>query len=87
MCLWNFSEDGSSGEVGYELMPDFWGNGIVSAGLALVIDYARELLGLSILKACIKPENEPSLRLVKQFGFEKRRQAKCGDVYEMALTQ
>lgn len=68
-CLWNFSEDGKKGEVGYELMPEVQGRGIAQSAVACVCQYAFETLGLETLEAITHEENQPSLKLLEKSGF------------------
>jgi ribosomal-protein-alanine N-acetyltransferase len=69
-CLWNFSADGKTAEVGYELSPLFQGQGIMSEVLTTVIKYSFEKLGLTRLEAVINNDNRSSIRLVEKYGFK-----------------
>ena len=46
ICLWNFSEDQKTVEVGYDLYPQFQGMGIMSEALKCVVDYGFKKLEL-----------------------------------------
>jgi [ribosomal protein S5]-alanine N-acetyltransferase len=39
ICLWNFSDDRKTAEVGYDLHPNYQGLGIMTTALKLVLDY------------------------------------------------
>ena len=39
ICLWNFSPEENTAELGYELIPDFQNKGIMSRAVDLVLDY------------------------------------------------
>lgn len=69
ICLWNFSEDKSSAELGYELLPEFQNLGLMTEALEAVIDYAFLTLHLKDLKAYTHRDNEKSSRLLKRFDF------------------
>ena len=57
--------------LGYYANVDFAGQGLMSAGIRLAIDYAFNTLHLHRLEANIQSENIPSLNLVKRLGFIK----------------
>jgi len=69
ICLWNFSEDGQTAELGYELSPDFQGRGIMSEALGRVLAYIFGTLGLQTVEAYTHPENAPSEKLLRMHGF------------------
>jgi len=69
ICMWNFSEDGHSAELGYELSPDVQGRGIMSEAVGCVLAYAFGTLGLQAVEAYTHPENAPSEKLLHGHGF------------------
>lgn len=71
ICLWNFSPENDSAEVGYELLPAFQGKGYMQEALAKVIEFGFEELALPALTACVHAENEASIRLLEKFDFER----------------
>lgn len=56
-------------EVGYELHPDYWRQGLMEEALAAVLAYAFEELGLYRVGATTYPENTGSNRLLMKMGF------------------
>ncbi len=56
--------------VGYWIGVEFANQGYMTEALKLAVEYAFESLGLHRLEANIRPENEPSIALVKSAGFE-----------------
>jgi len=56
-------------EVGYLLSPDYWGKGIMSEVLPIVIDFAFTSMHLHSLFGQIDPENDASRHLLEKFGF------------------
>ena len=58
-------------EVGYDLHPDFWGNGYISEALEVVLSYCFDKLSFSRVGAVTFPENEASWKLLLKAGFEK----------------
>ena len=70
LCLWNFSEDGKTGEVGYDLLPEFQGNGIMSEAITSILTYGFNELKLERIEAYTHFENKASLNLLAKFGFD-----------------
>lgn len=58
-----------SGWLGYWIDRGAAGRGMASLAVALVCDHAFGAMGLHRLQADIRPENEPSRRLVERLGF------------------
>jgi [ribosomal protein S5]-alanine N-acetyltransferase len=57
--------------LGYYVDVDFAGQGLMSEGVRLAIDYAFYTLGLHRVEANIQPENSASINLLKRLGFTK----------------
>jgi ribosomal-protein-alanine N-acetyltransferase len=60
-----------SGHLGYWLDRALAGRGVASLAVALVCDHAFGPAGLHRLQADIRPENQPSRRLVERLGFRQ----------------
>ncbi len=69
VCLWNFSEDRSSAELGYEMLPAFQGNGYMNETVREVIEFAFKELHLKKLEAYTHKENAASMRLLVSNNF------------------
>ncbi|UZT99474.1 GNAT family N-acetyltransferase [Chryseobacterium fluminis] len=69
ICLWNFSQDRTTAEIGYELLPDYHRKGIMSEALAAVIHFAFNHLGLNEILAMTDTLNENSKRLLLKHDF------------------
>jgi len=69
ICLWNFSEDLTIAETGYELSPDYYGKGYMSEGLKSVLEYGFTNLSLATIKAYTHMENANSRKLLEKNGF------------------
>lgn len=70
ICLWSFSEDRLSAEVGYELLPGFQGKGYASEALAAILKYGFRSLGLTRIDGIVEAGNERSKNLLVRFGFK-----------------
>ena len=57
--------------LGYYADVDFAGQGLMSEGISLAIDYAFQTLNLHRIEANIQPRNKASINLVKRLNFTK----------------
>jgi len=59
-------------EVGYDLLPDFWGQGYMLEAVRAIIEFARSDMQLNRINACIYVDNDKSVRLAEKcrFAFE-----------------
>lgn len=69
ICLWNFSEDQKSAEVGYDLSPEFQKLGIMNEALMAIIGFGFNNLHLKLIEAYTHKENESSKRLLERNEF------------------
>lgn len=69
ICLWNFSQNNKTAEVGYDLDPKFHKKGIMSESLKMIIDFGFKELNLDKIEAFTHKENEHSRSLLKKNGF------------------
>ena len=60
-----------SGYLGYYVFTPHARQGLMTEGLAQVIDKAFRRLGLHRLEANVQPGNRASLRLIRRLGFRK----------------
>jgi [ribosomal protein S5]-alanine N-acetyltransferase len=59
----------SSATIGYWVSERFAGLGLTPTAVALATDHCFFTMGLHRMEICIRPENEPSLRVVEKLGF------------------
>ncbi|HEX8331072.1 MAG TPA: GNAT family N-acetyltransferase [Segetibacter sp.] len=71
ICLFDFSDDNSKAEIGYELLPGFQGKGIMQEATSKVIDFGIQQIGLKSIEAYTHSENQSSTRLLEKFNFKK----------------
>lgn len=69
ICLFNFSQEKNSCEIGYELLPKFQHQGIMKEALAEVIAYAFQTLQFQKIVAFTHKANLPSTQLLMKFNF------------------
>ncbi len=56
-------------EVGYDLAPEWWGQGLMTEALEAIADYAFGHLGLAYLEAMVLVGNDRSCRTLERAGF------------------
>jgi [ribosomal protein S5]-alanine N-acetyltransferase len=71
ICLFDFSEDHSKVEIGYELLPGFQGNGIMLEAASKVIHFGFQHVGLKSIEAYTHSENQSSTRLLEKLNFRR----------------
>ncbi len=69
ICLWNFSQNNKTAEVGYDLDPKYQNKGIMSETLKMIIDFGFKELKLDKIEAFTHTENENSKKLLEKNGF------------------
>jgi len=58
-------------EIGYDLDPAYWGQGIMTETLRAVLKYGFERMDLNRIQATIDSENTRSMKLAQRLGFKK----------------
>jgi ribosomal-protein-alanine N-acetyltransferase len=71
ICLFDFSDDNTKAEIGFELLPGFHGKGIMQEATSKVIDFGIQHIGLHSIEAYTHYENQSSTRLLEKFNFKK----------------
>lgn len=70
VCLWNFDSENEIVEIGYEMLSEFQGKGIMSEALKKVIEYAFEEMKAKIITAFPSADNSNSVVILKKLNFE-----------------
>ena len=73
VCLWQFSEDGETAELGYDLLPSFQRKGIMTVTVAAILSFAKENTVLTEVQAMVRADNITSLSLLKKMNFSYTR--------------
>ena len=71
ICLFDFSGDNLKAEIGYELLPDFQGKGIMQEATSKVIDFGIQHIGLKSIEAYTHVENQNSTNLLEKLNFKR----------------
>jgi [ribosomal protein S5]-alanine N-acetyltransferase len=71
ICLFGFTDNNLKAEIGYELLPNFQGKGIMQEAISKVIDFGIQFIELHFIEAYTHSENQGSTKLLEKFNFEK----------------
>jgi ribosomal-protein-alanine N-acetyltransferase len=69
ICLFEFSDKSDKCEIGYELLSQFQGKGIMQEAAGRVIEYAVQTLKAQTIEAFTHKNNHSSTKLLKKLGF------------------
>ena len=69
ICLFGFSDENYKCEIGYELLRNFQGQGIMKEAIEKVIDYAFNTINVKKIEAFLHRDNQSSIRLLEKFSF------------------
>lgn len=69
ICLWNISVESKTGEVGYDLMPEYQGKGIMDEALGAVLKYAFNFVKFKTIEAYTHKDNSSSINLLERNKF------------------
>jgi ribosomal-protein-alanine N-acetyltransferase len=67
--IWNINAAHFRAEIGYMLAPQWWGQGIMTEIMGILLSFAFETMRLHSLEAYIDPENGASRRVLEKAGF------------------
>ncbi len=70
ICLWNVSREESKAEIGYELLPENHGQGIMQEVIPAVLQFGFEEMKLEAIEAELSPRNLKSIRLLEKNNFK-----------------
>jgi len=57
-------------EIGYAIDPAYRRQGYARAAVAAMLDRARREPAVKIVRASVRPDNQPSWRVLEPYGFE-----------------
>ncbi len=88
ICLWNYSNDMKTAELGYALHPCYQGKGIMNEALLLVVNYGFKACDFEMIEAYTHSDNVRSKALLRNNGFmlnirKKDDDDPANEVYEL----
>ena len=72
----DLSKTDQKAEIGFWLLPEYWGKGIITEAANPICNYAFEKLGLIKIEAMVETENENSKKVLKKIGFDYQKTMK-----------
>jgi [ribosomal protein S5]-alanine N-acetyltransferase len=66
---WRLIKQHLRSEIGYELAPEQWGQGIMPEAVGAIVRFGFERMGLHSIEAQIEPNNQGSRRVLEKLGF------------------
>jgi ribosomal-protein-alanine N-acetyltransferase len=69
ICLWKISKEEAKAEIGYELLPENHGKGIMQEVIPRVLQFGFEEIKLEMIEAELSPRNLKSVRLLEKNNF------------------
>ena len=69
ICLFGFSDENNKCEIGYELLTNFQGQGIMKEAAEKVIDYAFNTIKVQKIEAFLHRDNQRSIKLLEKFSL------------------
>lgn len=79
ICLFDFLDAEKKCEIGYELLPQYHGQGIMAEAIKKVIEYAVQALGIKAIDATPHNENQSSIKLLQKTGFKQLDDINAGN--------
>jgi len=69
ICLFGFSDENYKCEIGYELLTNFQGQGIMKEAVEKVIEYAFNTIKVRKIEGFLHRDNLSSIKLLEKFSF------------------
>lgn len=69
ICFWNISKEQSKAEIGYELMFDLQGKGLMQEAIKVVIKYGFYNMKLQLIEGILNPNHSKSVKLLERNDF------------------
>ena len=79
ICLWNFSKDRKTAEIGYDLSPLYQGKGIMNESLNSIVEFGFKKLELELIEAYTHHKNDSSKKMLERNGFKLEKGKKEKD--------
>lgn len=67
--FYRFKKEHYRAEIGYLLLPEFHGRGIMFEAIQLVVQFGFKQLNIHSIEAIVNPENNASIKILEKNGF------------------
>ncbi len=78
---WERGQPTPEAEVGYDLGRAYWGAGLMTEAMHVVIPFGFERMGLVKIYAGVERKNDRSIRVLERMSFERRGIEQDGLIY------
>ena len=79
ICGLKFEPELQAPDIGYRMLPEYWGRGLGSEASKAVLEYAKNQLGVSYIIGEVDIDNSASYKIIRNLGLqEQKRYKKCG---------
>ena len=68
---WRWLKEHFRAEIGYALIPEYWGKGIMNEALTKVVEFGFKGMGLHSIEANVNPGNAASIKVLEKIKFKK----------------
>ena len=75
ICLFSFSDEDGKCEIGYELLTNFQGQGIMKEAAEKVVDYAFNTIKVQKIEAIFHRDNQRSINLLEKLLFRNSNES------------
>ncbi len=86
ICYWSIVAEEDTAEIGYELLPHFYGKGIMQEAVTAVIDFGFTNMQLKTITAFPLNTNTPSIKLLQKNNFKITDPLKYSHANDRALN-
>jgi ribosomal-protein-alanine N-acetyltransferase len=69
--FWRLIREHCRAEIGYALMPEYWGRGYMSEALHMILEFGFNVMKVHSVEANVNPFNERSIRVLEKTGFKR----------------
>jgi ribosomal-protein-alanine N-acetyltransferase len=87
ICLWQFNEDRTEAEIGFELHPSFQRKGFMSEAIPPILNFAFNYLTLKKVIGYTHSENQKSIQLLKKYHFKLTNTDNENNIYTLTQSQ
>ena len=68
-CGFKFEPEAGLPDIGYRMLPEYWGQGLATEAARAVIDYARRVLGVEKFFGEVVEQNVASINVLEKLGL------------------
>lgn len=70
-CFWKLDRHNRRAEIGYSLLPEYWGKGYMTETLQLLLNFGFQEMAIHGMEANVNSKNVASIKLLLKLGFQK----------------